>query len=596
VLRVVAILVVSILLVVVPQRVISAQDADSSGGTLLICLRAGEGIGLHELTSQQVADIEAGSGRRLTRAHPQTGTCADPAGLPVDIGWTPSSVWRCTPTLTGEWSGPKWILTYFLPSGSVHPEPSFGRCPQPWAEPSPNISRTQIEWAAATAAYLTELEVAGDYDRLYAWLHPDAQAVVPRAALYGWYRDVYAQRPPVAFFVDGVRLTEWTWDVTGQIYLGAAEITFRQRYADGEEDAATMWLVRDKGAWRWFFGRSRASLDDLIARYVTAAIPPMAFRITDLGTGQGNWSKAHAINDHGEVLWTWGTSHLTDSGRLWVDYPHTSIRWRDGDLDLGDTRLMTFPAQETVLLRDNGREWRFDPAVGVFAVTPGPRASDPTPQSSDAGHRPGHSLVQGGTAIPLPAGVRALDPVASNATGYTVGNAYLGDAGSMRVRAFIATGDQITILASAPNGHTSMAHDVNDAGVVVGDAGVLGSGGLPESGHAFLYGASTGVMVDLGTLPGDEGSTAHAINNQGHVVGCSHRLISGTFAKRAMLYDQATARMWDLNDLIPPQSGWILQEAIDINNNGHIVGQGIRNGELHAFLLTPTRRSHQVMK
>ena len=43
----------------------------------------------------------------------------------------------------------------------------------------------------------------------------------------------------------------------------------------------------------------------------------------------------------------------------------------------------------------------------------------------------------------------------------------------------------------------------------------------------------------------------------------------------------------DLNTLIPPDSGWELQSAEDINNAGQIVGAGTIHGQHHAFLLTP---------
>jgi hypothetical protein len=47
--------------------------------------------------------------------------------------------------------------------------------------------------------------------------------------------------------------------------------------------------------------------------------------------------------------------------------------------------------------------------------------------------------------------------------------------------------------------------------------------------------------------------------------------------------------MYDLNDLVPPDSGWELWGAIAINDAGQIVGSGMRNGVEHqrAFLLTP---------
>ncbi len=44
---------------------------------------------------------------------------------------------------------------------------------------------------------------------------------------------------------------------------------------------------------------------------------------------------------------------------------------------------------------------------------------------------------------------------------------------------------------------------------------------------------------------------------------------------------------FDLNDLIPKDSGWVLDGAQDINNKGQIVGSGKHKGVPCAFLLTP---------
>jgi hypothetical protein len=46
-------------------------------------------------------------------------------------------------------------------------------------------------------------------------------------------------------------------------------------------------------------------------------------------------------------------------------------------------------------------------------------------------------------------------------------------------------------------------------------------------------------------------------------------------------------QMFDLNNLIPANSGWVLTTATGINDTGHIVGSGALNGELVGFLLTP---------
>lgn len=64
--------------------------------------------------------------------------------------------------------------------------------------------------------------------------------------------------------------------------------------------------------------------------------------------------------------------------------------------------------------------------------------------------------------------------------------------------------------------------------------------------------------------------------------------LSGTSGTdHAFLYSGGA--MTDLNTLIDPTSGWILQQATAINDSGWIVGFGTNSlGQAHAFLLTPT--------
>ena len=48
--------------------------------------------------------------------------------------------------------------------------------------------------------------------------------------------------------------------------------------------------------------------------------------------------------------------------------------------------------------------------------------------------------------------------------------------------------------------------------------------------------------------------------------------------------------MYDLNNLIPAEFGWDLQQAFGINDAGQIVGIGVHNGLDRPFLLTPARK------
>ena len=123
-------------------------------------------------------------------------------------------------------------------------------------------------------------------------------------------------------------------------------------------------------------------------------------------------------------------------------------------------------------------------------------------------------------------------------------------------------------------GGWSMAYAVNDDGQVVGYATDTNG-----TDRAFLsrIGINT---VDLGSLGGY--SVAHDIDNLGRVVGES---ATSTGRTHAFLWQDA--QMTDLNDLLPPGSGWELIRATAINDAGQIVGQGILDGQRRPFMLTP---------
>ena len=127
--------------------------------------------------------------------------------------------------------------------------------------------------AARVARELSVLEAAGDFNALYDRIHPDAHAVIPRSVVTGWFRDYYTGKETAEVTVTDARIVTWTWAVTGVTYPETMEVSFVQplwedgAYAEIED---VVRLVRDgRGEWRWFFGRSRAFVDEQIARYVT---------------------------------------------------------------------------------------------------------------------------------------------------------------------------------------------------------------------------------------------------------------------------------------------------------------------------------------
>jgi probable HAF family extracellular repeat protein len=138
---------------------------------------------------------------------------------------------------------------------------------------------------------------------------------------------------------------------------------------------------------------------------------------------------------------------------------------------------------------------------------------------------------------------------------------------------------ELGALGSSSN-FRSKAYSINNSNQIVGEAEYAQN----------LYDAcifnSTGNKqnLDLGTL-GGTGSRAWDISDLGQIVG-SAKISSGV--DHACLFDPTGGKNnIDLNAFVDPASGWILTNAYSINDYGWIVGEGTKNGQQCAFLLTP---------
>ena len=99
-------------------------------------------------------------------------------------------------------------------------------------------------------------------------MNPDAQRVIPREAVSGWYQQEFALRDAEVAHAVEVRFIPWTWEVTGQTHPATEEVANKPRYADGREVRREVRLVQDwNGDWSWFCGRDRAFVTEQIARF-----------------------------------------------------------------------------------------------------------------------------------------------------------------------------------------------------------------------------------------------------------------------------------------------------------------------------------------
>ncbi|MDP9469820.1 MAG: neutral zinc metallopeptidase [Chloroflexota bacterium] len=126
--------------------------------------------------------------------------------------------------------------------------------------------------ARFTAEEILRLAAERKFNAMYDRIHPDAQAVIPRAAAVGTFEQIYAATQAGQATVAGVAIGEWTWGVTGQTYPSAAQIRFQQPYVENGQQRILedeMYLVGagQGGEFRWFFGSSRDQVEEAVAKF-----------------------------------------------------------------------------------------------------------------------------------------------------------------------------------------------------------------------------------------------------------------------------------------------------------------------------------------
>ncbi len=125
-----------------------------------------------------------------------------------------------------------------------------------------------------------------------------------------------------------------------------------------------------------------------------------------------------------------------------------------------------------------------------------------------------------------------------------------------------------------PNGW-SEANGINNRGDVTGSAQTA-NGQI----HAFFLSDGQG-MLDIHPQGLGGSSYGMDVSSQGEVVGRLDLLGGGSRA----VYWTKSGGMIDLNTLIDPKAGWILQSAMAINHLGQVVGYGTYQGRTRGFIM-----------
>jgi probable HAF family extracellular repeat protein len=308
------------------------------------------------------------------------------------------------------------------------------------------------------------------------------------------------------------------------------------------------------------------------------------YKLTILGHLGGNISKAEDINENGQIV----GSSLIEAGHPY----YNAFLWENNVM----TDLGTLPEDNTsgarsinnngLIVGISGAEGRYDACLWVNGIPTALGIYGWAEDINNNGQIVGGDLTwvhndqawlwDDGSITYLGTMGEGQVSVATsiNNLGQVVGYAHVTTPDTtILYDAFIWEDGEMKRLDNVPepnpSAHNTRAYAINDQGQVVGYA----------SGSNFLW-----YEGNVTWLP-EEIIVARDINNKSQIVGQAQFFTGEDYETRACLYD-STNGLQDLNDFIPSDSTWILQNANAISDGGQIVGSAVGDGE-RGFLLTP---------
>jgi probable HAF family extracellular repeat protein len=297
--------------------------------------------------------------------------------------------------------------------------------------------------------------------------------------------------------------------------------------------------------------------------------------IIDLGTLGGSFSFGNAMNNRGQVVGIAENAVPDPYSYLLGTETHAFV-WRDGFME--DLGTLGGPDSWAAAINESGQVagWAFTNS------TPNANNGDTCPpnvptQDPFLREKDGRMIDLGtfGGTCGYVGAAAAGSGGAINNRGQVIGTSNL--AGNQTHHAFLWEGS-LTDLGTL-GGANSEADWINDAGEIVGRADISGSN---QYHHGFLW--RHGVMTDLGVANGWPCSTAIDINAKGQII--VNTGICGVGGGPGSLWQDGI--LYDLNTLIPPNSGFVIGDPNFINDRGEIAVTGILpNGDQHDLLLIP---------
>jgi autotransporter-associated beta strand protein/probable HAF family extracellular repeat protein len=354
------------------------------------------------------------------------------------------------------------------------------------------------------------------------------------------------------------------------------------------------------------------------------------YSITNIGALTGGTSYAYSINNQGYVVGAYYNNSPTDT------YYYSPVSGRVTDIQSilpglvsgGGVETAPYGNGESATINSNNIiTTSYDGTNGTLSATYNiatssatllPSLGGNTSTGSFAAQTNASGLTVGTNNNPasrsfrsvvIPSGASAptdISPVFNNNLNAVYAASGVNSSGQVTGTAVIGT-QQAYVVSPQANGSygsvvnigTAIASNLGQTsiylshGVAINDnSAVVGtyefSSATTANNEGFFYNGSTGITLrvlgNAGTAT--KGVYPKGIDNENQVVGGSTLYATpNSTATHAFLYQNGNTQ--DLNNLIPSASGWVLNNAYSINDNGQIVGDGTYNGVTTAFLLTP---------